>query len=510
MPNFYRYVVGEMKTFYSNRQNTRMYIRYLTLLLLLFVGVHAMPQSATWQLWAEGLQQGVYPRMTVAPNHDIYYSLLGAPPPRGLVYKSNTQKSSGDFISLPPIPGPLSWVNNVMFVVTNQKNEPIAGLYRNDLAEPWLFRLDANDLQWFQVNTDIPPNLGGQCGVRTKKGTIWIGARWSCVYKSTDDGLHFKRICEDSSIAAAYPCYYPTWNGSSYDGAIFSINADHQGKIFVGTETGGIVYTEDEGASWHPVDYHPCQDNNSALKDSSSLMKALSLSGNAGAIGFTRENNLVWNGANMWGLNWPNTLGFADLKNHTTRPLIGIPQYLVTVGQQVTSIVTASNGQMFLHSGGSTNAPEVGIYTSMDGIHWSPFNTGITGLNDHLSQGSLAVDSNMVFFATRDGKVWRYIVPETTGTDFNDEALFSLTIAPHPIRQNLVAKIFLSHSKELTFSLYDLSGKPVYQSFRQLYSSGNHSIEINLQKQSAGIYCFIAHADDFRIQKNVVISSSDR
>lgn len=110
----------------------------------------------------------------------------------------------------------------------------------------------------------------------------------------------------------------------------------------------------------------------------------------------------------MWKLGWKNKMGYSDLINGTVMELQGLPEYLVQTGQQVSRIVTTTNGRMFFHSGSSNGAEAIGIYTSTDGIHWSIFNDGITGQNDGLSQGSLAVDGNRVFMATHDGKVWMY------------------------------------------------------------------------------------------------------
>ena len=78
-------------------------------------------------------------------------------------------------------------------------------------------------------------------------------------------------------------------------------------------------------------------------------MRPLGFGGNIAGLGFTSDNNLVWSGANMWSLEWDNSLGFADMTNGTVTPVQGLPQYQVIVGQQVSKIVTTANGKMFLH-----------------------------------------------------------------------------------------------------------------------------------------------------------------
>lgn len=479
---------------------------FLLIQIILLVSAFQLnAQNPSWQLWAQGLQQGAYPHLEVAPNHDIFYSLVGTPPPLGVVYKANTQTSQGSFTTLPAIPLPASLANNVMCVIANAESEPIAGVYRNNTAEPWLFRLDKATNQWEPAHANGFPALGAFCAARAKNGTIWVGARWSYLYKSTDGGRNFVQIREDSSIAANYPCYYPTWNGSPYDGAIFSVNTDHNGRVYAGTETAGIVYSDDEGLSWRPADYHPCQDVNPMLKDSASAMKPLGMGGNAAAIGFTADNNLVWNGASMWSLGWPNTLGYADLTQQTASPLNGIPQYLVTTGQQVTRIVTASNGQMFLHSGGNGTVPGVGIYTSMDGLHWTPFNTGIAAFNDNQSQGSLVVDSNLVFFATHDGKVWRYVTPGAVSAQQTPEKNFLLKIAPNPASGAFKVSMNGSISGKCTFALFNLTGRQVFETVRELQGTERQEVSLEPGLLPAGVYSLKVTHGGASVAKKVVI-----
>lgn len=381
---------------------------HLAILLLgLFNNVISI-QAQSWTLWSSGLQSGVYPRMTVAPNHDIFYTLLGTGVNLGYIWKANTQDDHGQFTALPQIPRPVTIQNNIVALGCNQWSEPLAGIYRTDINDPWIFRFDVATQQWDTAVCNFYANLGCDAFARSKEGIIYAGAKWSYIYKSTDDGRTFEKIDDTQSVQSQYPCYYPTYNGSQYNGAIFTVNVDGNGRVYAGTETAGVIYSDDEGVTWHPADFFACQPSDSTMKDTMSPMIACSKSGNVGGIGFTKDNQLVWTGANLWALNWKNAMGFADLDNHTAQEVEGLPDYLIQVGQQVSKIVTTANGQMFFHSGSANGATQIGIYTSWDGIHWSLFNDGITGQNDGQSQGSLAVDGNKVFMATHDGKVWMY------------------------------------------------------------------------------------------------------
>jgi len=411
------------------------FYKLLFYLSIAFTSAHG--QSTGWRLWAEGLPSGVYPRMAVAPNHDIFYSLLGTGIKQGLVYKANTTDINGLFRELPKVPRPVSVQNNIVALGYNAQSEPFVGVFRTDLAEPWMFRLDQTSKQWEASQSDKIPNLGGFCLATSNDGVIYAGVRWAYIYKSVDGGRSFQAIDENKTIKANYPCYYPSQlNKSDSDGAIFSINIDSRGRIYAGTETAGVIYSDDEGGTWHPADIFACLSSDPQQQDTLSPMRALSISGNVGAIGFTKENNLVWSGVNMWELGWKNKLGFADMNNRITAPTTGIPDYLIQTGQQISKIVTSAKGQMFLHSGGATSATNVGIYTSFDGIHWESFNQGITSQNDGLSQGSLVADGDKIFMATNDGKVWIYENQESS-TNQHDEIQASFELNPNPVTKFL-------------------------------------------------------------------------
>ena len=385
-------------------------------------------QSGKWKLWASGLPPGAYPRMVVAPNHDLFYTLLGTGVKLGYIYKANTQDSLGAFTALPPVPRPSTIQNNIVALGYNLRNEPLAGIYRTNTQEPWLFTFNNNTQSWDTAISDQTPTLGGQCIATSQNGNIYVGTRWAYIYKSTDHGRTFKAIDEAKLLDSAYPCYYPSFkHGMSYNGSIFGIVIDQRGRIYAGTEIAGLIYSDDEGDSWHPADLFACaQDIH--FYDTLSPMYPLALSGNVAGIGFTKDHNVIWSGNDMWTFGWKNKLAFAHMKDSFVSPITGIPDYLIQTGQQISKIVTTQNGMLFLHSGGIMGANLIGIYRSNNGIEWEYFNDGINGLNQGLSQGSLAVDGNKVFMATQDGMVWMY---DASGVSSSTE---------HPVQNNL--KIF--------------------------------------------------------------------
>ncbi len=443
-------------------------------------------QTPSWKLWASGLPTGVYPRMTVAPNHDIFYTLLGSGSNLGYIYKANTQDATGDFNALPIIPRPVTIQNNIVALGYNKWSEPLAGIYRSEISDPWLFRYDLVEERWDTAVSPFNPTLGGHCIATAPDGTIYVGTRWANIYKSIDDGKTFEIIDETQAVQSAYPCYYPTWNGSIYDGAIFSIQIDGNGRVYAGTETAGVIYSDDQGLHWHPADFFACRPEDNTMKDSNSAMIALALSGNVAGLGFTHENQLVWTGADMWTLGWKNKMGYADMDLHTVSEVQGLPDYLIQTGQQVSRIVTTDQGQMFFHSGSSNGATEIGIYTSWDGINWSLFNDGITGANDGLSQGSLAVDGNKVFMATHDGQIWMY--QDTSGlTETKDDVydLPDIDLYPNPANNSINIKLASSLAwQNLQIEIYTMQGQLVIRKLAE----GIHNYNLDVSMLAQGLY----------------------
>ena len=386
--------------------------------------------GAGWALWASGLQPGVHPRLAVAPDHTIYYAVLATAGTRGLVYKAaDARAPAGVFAPLPPIPY-VTIGNNIQALTTTAASEPVAGIFHSaGSADPVAFVLDKASGQWIAAALSTPPSLGVFSMVRAPNGDIWFGAKWAYVYRSTAAGRSYVAIDESAKVKAAAPCYYPTFNNATSDGAIYSINVDRRGWVHAGTETAGVIYSDDAGATWRPLDAQACLASDPTQRNPASPMAAATRAGNVGAVGFTRDNRPVWNGTELFQFGWDSSIGVADPDAQAISPAIGFPVNFIYRGLQISRIVTTTAGTLFLHSGANPafdpspppppgqSQYSMGLYRSDDGIHWAQFNTGIASVNDGLSEGGLAVDGNRVFTATSDGKVWYFDADDRVFSD---------------------------------------------------------------------------------------------
>jgi len=464
------------------------------IIIISALSLHCTAQSA-WTLWASGLPSAHFVKMSVAPNHDIFYA--GS---QTVIYKANTTSSSGLFSAMPTIPVPTSVQNNIETVICNVNSEPIVGIFRSNSADPFLFKFDNFTNTWNICSVNSLPNLGAFCSARAPNGDLWVGTKWAYVYKSIDNGLNFSQIDETPIINSSYPCYYPTFgNGCTSDGAIYSINVDGNGRVYAGTECGGVVYTDDAGITWKPADFHPCQTANPALKDSFSAMNPITGAGNVGAIGFTSNNNVIFNGPRMWTLGWNSSFALADMTAHTVTQSTGFVSHFIASGLQFTKIVTTSNGRIFMHSGRNLSlvGPPIGVYTSTDGINWTLFNTGITDPDDGTDNSSLAVDGNKVFFSSIYGNVWMYDASSGLGVDGLTGVQSAKLLFPNPATNTLT---FTNISGKTIIKIYNTLGKIVME------KEIENEVALDITQLVGGIYTVIEEDSLGRSYHKVVIT----
>lgn len=178
-------------------------VEFIFIVIYLFLTVNSSAQ-ASWGLWTSGLPAGIFPKLAIAPNHNIFYGLTGTPGTKGIVFKGNTTDPMVIFKQLPTIPVSARITNNIQTQICNQKNDLIAGIFRSNAADPFLFLFAQASQGWKSVVVDFLRNLGVFCAARGDDGPIWIGTKWSYIYKSTDHGSSFNRIGESGLVKSNY------------------------------------------------------------------------------------------------------------------------------------------------------------------------------------------------------------------------------------------------------------------------------------------------------------------
>lgn len=416
-------------------------------------------QNSRWELWGQVPLKGAFPRIVISEKHMLYITMMGTNQ-QGLVYKANSTADTAVFSKLSNIEFPPSHINNVQTLIPTIDGSIIAGIFRTNSTEPFLYKYDSVRSKWYPCKVDHMPSLGAFSSSISRNGTLWIGAKWSYIYKSTDNGENFIRIDESANIKSAYPCYYPSVTGNQTNGAIYSIAIDNNDRVYAGTEGAGVVFSDDGGSTWHPVDKKVCLEVDVEKRDTLSHLYPLVNTGNVGAIGITADNNLVINGTNLWSFGWKNSLCYANISEGVAEEVIGFPDYAITTGLQVTHIVTTKNGTLVLFTGKSSSQNiEPTIYVSHNGKQWKKLRDGLPDSIEPQSQGSLAVDGNMIFMATTDGKVWK--------CNFADEP--SIVVSkPYENNHNVVVDYrergvaVITHQTVSDLSVYSIDGRKLF------------------------------------------------
>lgn len=409
----------------------------LGICLLIFLAVRSASADTppgSWTLFADktnGLPSSVaHPSITInAQTHMMYYASW-LPPKQtdtlGSVYACDLNDPTHKFTLLSQLGFVLPTAFNgtaklnVMGMTTNAAGEPIVGCANDggNSSDAKLYSFDSATNHWVTPTLQPQPYQSVRQVTRGPDGTIWTGGVYSYVYKSTDGGRTFTTIDESSLLAATHPGYYGRIGGGGNDGAIFNIQVAPNGYVYCATETGGWVYSPDNGATWNPLDYD--------YNNPNSTMAIVSHAGNVSGLGFTKNGKIVVQGGG--GSIDPTYAGLylVDPVAHTVQACNGFPAYYLGM-YDIYNIVTAPDGRMFFNSGrkftpagqvagnGQTYSIDTGgVYTSSDGLNWTPFNTGITYTGGATvgAPDNIYLDGNNVYVATDDRQIYVYTVPE--------------------------------------------------------------------------------------------------
>lgn len=397
--------------------------------------------AESWSVWA-GPSQGVlsrtFPSLAISPQRDIYFTFLAHQSDHnGVVLHAHLDDPARTFSPMPPFPLPTPAAgqpyNNVFSITTTTKGEPVVALSangRSDNTEPMLMTWDGAAQHWLAPPITPP---GAVCGHnmyvidRAPNGDLWAGCQWHGAYRSTDDGRTFQYVDVTALVAASSPGYFPTRAaGLGTLGALYGLTFGPDGSIYIGTEGGGVVYSSDRGASFHPLDRAP-------QNPMSTMARATNVANVAG-VGLTPDGRILVQGVDGLAPYPPSDttrLYAFDPVARTTTVAVGFPAYFLG-GQTVSQMVTLPSGRMFFHSShdtvdATTGTPTLGgIMSSTDGVHWAPDNAGIhetfkvSGSNGWIDGNGLsthrpfAVDGDTLYSVTKTGQI--YVLGAGAGT----------------------------------------------------------------------------------------------
>ena len=392
----------------------------------------ALTAATTWAAWA-GVSTGTYPVLAIAPSprRDIYYAnISNTASGMGMVWRAKLDDPARTFSLMPgfPLPTPAAGMpyQNVFTLTTNLNGEPIVGLSangRSDNTDPMLMTWDEVAGHWFAP--PISPS-GSVCGhnlyrvSRAPNGDIWAICQWHGAYHSIDAGRSFQYIDVSALLKVTDPAYFPLRMSGTQAltdlGALYSLAFGADGTVYIGCEAGGVVYSPDRGATWHPVDYD--------YTNPMSTMARVTNEGNVYGLGVAADGRLVMQatpGAAAYPPADPTRFYTVDLVAHSVTIARGLPDYWMGGRMQ---IVTLPSGAMFFGSNhdtvnSTTGVAQIGgILSSTNAIDWSAMNAGIhesfsvsstqwVDGNGRGDQGALAADGADLYTVTTTGKIFQ-------------------------------------------------------------------------------------------------------
>ena len=229
------------------------------------------------------------------------------------------------------------------------------------------------------LSTLQPTNIMYQL-TRGADGTVWGGGQWGKTYRSTDGGKTFTAMDEHALLAKTDPAYYTTGYPAvaGGDGAVYGIRVAPNGYVYEGTETAGVIYSPDNGATWHPLDYDYTNPNSTMARDPNV--------GNVAGLGFTKDGKVVVQPPSCHPAPPPTPPPPLPHRPRPPHPEAAPASRLLLRLQDVHTITTTPDGTLFINTGRNTlasGAPATGgIFTSTDGLNWTMFNTGLTSTDN--------------------------------------------------------------------------------------------------------------------------------
>lgn len=277
-----------------------------------------------------------------------------------------------------------------------------------------------------------------------KDGSLWACSGFSpYAYRSTDGGRSYTAFNIDSRVPANY-FPLPLTTSQFTFGKIFAIVAGWGNEVVIGTETGGYLFTTNNGANWASLasDYTNATSTNPLGRIGNAMVTGLDHYGNFLCANFESYNypgRSNWNGVTLIG--WrPSDGSYFNAASGFTN------------GFGPARVLTPPSGMSFCFLN-QNYLLQGGVFRAFDGRHWTQFNQG-NGLdvpfsgnitNAVVAGNCFTTLSNLVFISV-GGTIYSY--------DSTPPPIVGLP--PTALPQNV--NLWKNTSTNLTLTGYDPDG----------------------------------------------------
>jgi len=117
---------------------------------------------------------------------------------------------------------------------------------------------------------------------------------------------------------------------------------------------------------------------------------------------------------------------------------------------------------------------------------------------------AVAVNENWIVFSTQSDGLW-YRPLQVTQTPEKIPTINSVSCNPNPASKIVNVAFSLSEYTDLQIRLFNLAGEEIYQSKNLSFSSGDHTISLDLNELPAGVYFCTVQSKQNSLTKKLII-----
>ncbi|MBU2491897.1 MAG: choice-of-anchor A family protein [Bacteroidetes bacterium] len=358
----------------------------------------------------------------------------------------------------------------------------------NILAGTWggkLYRSEDDGANWIQINTGM--NVGFIWAIqRNSTGDIFVATEQG-VFISTDNGGN--------------------WNLSGINGIdVRALAIDNNDHIYAGTWGLGIYKSSDNGATWSAAGLENYAVNSIVVDSNNDVYAAtfgfgIFKSDNAGSTWSPLNNGY----AHIWALGitsqdviYAGTYGdgvysSSDFGDTWQKAANGLPV------QYVYSITVDAGDNVYISSWAN------GVYsTSNNGLSWNSFGMAGYGVSSLMVNPA----STTLYAGTSDGAIFKVQPGEITSaneinglpTEFNLSQNY-----PNPFNPSTMIEFSIKNSGNYSIKIFNVLGEQVANLASKEYAPGNYKVSFDASVLSSGMYIYQLSGNNVNISKKMIL-----